>query len=178
MRPADPNKGIWPTPGWLFGPLNVRFNFGLDAAASRENTKCKRYYTEKDNGLVQPWDAPCTWCNPPYGTDPSTDAWVQHGRRNAVDFRNTQVMLVPVKAETAWYQDLVWGENRVIRSAKPVGRFGGRWYLLQEKRMLVEVLELRGRVSFGVDRKGNGFFASALVAFGAQRHSRRHTLLF
>lgn len=169
MRPADPKKGVWPTPSWLFDPLNARHRFDLDAAASPGNAKCKRYFTEKQNALAQKWDSRCFWNNPPYGTEPGTDVWVAHARRQVeLSIAKRGCLLIPVKAETAWYQDLVWGECRVIASRKVRdGDFAGRWYRLREPLWDVEVLELRGRVSFstGGTKTETGFFANALVFY-------------
>lgn len=165
MRPADPRRGVWPTPLELYAPLNERHRFDLDAAADSANTLCARYLSEADNALTQDWRARCFWLNPPYGMKPSTDVWVAYARRQVeLGFAESGCLLVPVKAETAWWQDLVWGWNRVIDSCKvTTGPLAGRWYRLEEPRFHVEVLELRGRVEFGND--GTGFFASALVFF-------------
>jgi hypothetical protein len=80
-------------------------------------------------------------------------------------------MLVPVKAETAWYNDLVWGRNRVIASSVLRGPVPGRWYRLDERWGSVELLELRGRVNFAEGEKEtpswSGFFASAVVLYNA-----------
>jgi len=57
----------WATPQDFFDILNKEFNFTLDAAATDENAKCKRYFTEKDDGLAQSWDGERVFCNPPYG---------------------------------------------------------------------------------------------------------------
>lgn len=166
MRPADPNKGVWPTPSWLFDPLNERHGFDLDAAASKKNAKCRRYITEKQNALTRRWECDCGWVNWPYGVTPGNEVWAAHARLQVeLGYAKRLCALVPVKAETAWYQDLIWGENRVIASKKvTTGPLLGRWYRLREPAFDVEVLELRSRVSFG---EGNGFFASALVFFNA-----------
>lgn len=55
----------WGTPDLFFRRLDERFNFGLDSCAEAWNAKCDRYYSEKTNGLLQPWES-WTWCNPPY----------------------------------------------------------------------------------------------------------------
>lgn len=173
MRPADPNKGVWPTPDWLFEPLNELHRFDLDAAASKSNAKCARYFDEKQNALIRTWDARCFWNNPPYGCEPGTDVWVAHARRQVeLGHAKSGCLLVPCKAETAWYQDLVWGSNRVVASKKVLkGPLAGRWYRLEEPLWHVEVLELRGRVSFakGDGRTETGFFASSLVFFNPGR---------
>lgn len=49
------DKKYWETPQALFDELDKEFHFTLDAAASDKNHKCKKYYTERDNGLMQDW---------------------------------------------------------------------------------------------------------------------------
>lgn len=168
MRRAwpDPRKGVWETPDWVFSPLHTLLRFDLDAAASRENAKCRRYFNEERSALERPWDAESVWCNPPYGREPGTGVWVEHGRGWAERLRNRVTMLVPVKADAAWYHDLVWGRCRVQASAKLDGPLPGRWYRLEEAWGYVELLELRGRVDFG-GMTTTGFFASAVVLFNA-----------
>lgn len=165
-RPMDPRKGRWSTPDWLFHPLNTLLSFDLDAAASKANKKCGRYFTEQQNALARPWDGKSVWCNPPYGQKPGTDVWVQHGRGWAERLGNRACLLIPVKADTAWYHELVWGRCRVQTSANLRGPVPGRWYQLREPWGYVELLELRGRVNFG-GAEGPGFFASAVVLFNA-----------
>lgn len=48
-------KMDWETPDDLFEKLDKEFCFTLDAASSHENAKCKKHYTEKENGLMQNW---------------------------------------------------------------------------------------------------------------------------
>lgn len=168
-RPADPRKGNWSTPDWLFAPLHQVLEFDLDAAADKKNAKCRQYFTRKENALERDWSGLSVWCNPPYGQLPGTDVWVEQGRRQARNLGNRVTMLVPVKAETAWYQDFVWGSNRVQASAILRGPVPGRWYRLEERWGYVELLELRGRVEFG-GSDGAGFFASAVVVFNAGHH--------
>lgn len=165
-RVSDPRKGVWRTPDWLFQPLHALLGFELDAAASRQNAKCPRYFDEERNALARPWEASSVWCNPPYGCEPGTDVWVEHGRSWAERLRNRVTMLIPVKADTAWYHDLVWGSCRVQTSAKLEGPVPGRWYRMREPWGYVELLELRGRVNFG-GADGPGFFASSVVVYGA-----------
>lgn len=50
----------------LFERLNERFGFTLDAAASKANAKCDRFFTLEDDGLAQSWAEERVWCNPPY----------------------------------------------------------------------------------------------------------------
>lgn len=58
------NKDDWETPQDLFDKLNAFYGFTLDACASPENAKCKKYYTKEQNSLVQDWNNDTIWCNP------------------------------------------------------------------------------------------------------------------
>ena len=57
----------WETPQDFFDRLNEEFHFTLDVCATEENAKCEKYFTKKENGLVQGWKNETVWCNPPYG---------------------------------------------------------------------------------------------------------------
>lgn len=45
----------WGTPQELFNRLNKEFNFTFDICASKENTKCLKYYTKEEDALKQEW---------------------------------------------------------------------------------------------------------------------------
>lgn len=170
MSRAGPNDDVYPTPDRIFRPLDSLLRFDLDVAANRHNAKCRRYYTERDNGLIQPWNGRSVFVNPPYGRkDYPTGSWVAKARETVKEFDNRVTLMIPVKADTTWYHDGIWGRNRVRDSAILLGPIPGRWYQLDEGRGLyVELLELRGRVSFrGEDE--TGWFASAVVLFNAGR---------
>jgi len=95
----------WGTPDSVWAPLNAEFGFTLDAAASAENTKCARFFSESDNGLEQDWGREIVWCNPPYGHD-RLWRWVKKGRDAAANGA-TVAMLVPAYTATAWWHDMV-----------------------------------------------------------------------
>jgi hypothetical protein len=48
-----PNTIEWGTPQDFFDELNEEFGFTLDVAASADNAKCARHFTEADDGLAQ-----------------------------------------------------------------------------------------------------------------------------
>ena len=54
------------TPDKLWRELDAEFGFTVDAAASRANAKCERFYDLASNGLAQSWGGERVWCNPPY----------------------------------------------------------------------------------------------------------------
>lgn len=90
----------------MFGPLQDRFGFTLDAAASAENTKCQYYFTREDDGLQQSWAGQRVWCNPPFS---DCGAWVRKAWTEWVPWgADTIVMLLPNnRTEQPWWQDLV-----------------------------------------------------------------------
>ncbi len=49
------DKKVWETPKKFFEELDAEFHFTLDAAASHQNHKCPRYFTEEEDGLSQDW---------------------------------------------------------------------------------------------------------------------------
>lgn len=50
-------KMDWTTPKYFFDALNKKFNFTLDPCCYKETALCKKYYTEKEDGLKQDWGA-------------------------------------------------------------------------------------------------------------------------
>ena len=83
----------WGTPDWLFAYLNKRFNFSLDPCADRTNYKCKRYYTEADNGLFQDWFNERVYLNPPYGNE--LCKWVAKSAETQPDVWNNFSRFIP-----------------------------------------------------------------------------------
>lgn len=86
--------------------LEKRFGepFTLDVAAAPHNTKCARFYTRQDDGLVQSWAGERVWCNPPYSNlaDWLVKAWAEHPTSRGI------VMLLPAnRVEQKWWQEHV-----------------------------------------------------------------------
>lgn len=92
----------WKTPQDLYNRLDAIYHFELDAAATEENAKCRKYYAKEDNGLIQPWNG-VVWCNPPYGRE--IPKWVRKGYEEAQKPGTTVVMLLPARTDTAWFHD-------------------------------------------------------------------------
>lgn len=67
------------TPKWLFDTMDVEFD--LDVACPPQgpiHVPARRFYTQKENGLVQPWDGR-VWMNPPYSKPlPWVEKWLKH----------------------------------------------------------------------------------------------------
>lgn len=88
----------WATPQWLFDALDRVFDFRLDAAASKDNAKCKKYYTLSTSGLTHKW-SDITFCNPPWN---NCGPWCEKAVYEAQWARS--VLLLPMLGMTAkWY---------------------------------------------------------------------------
>lgn len=130
------NRGDWETPQAFFDLVDAEFGFTLDAAASPTNAKAPAFYTETENGLIQPWTG-TVWCNPPYGR--GIDSWVRKGYESG-QVGAIVVMLIPARTDTRYWHDFV------MHAA--------------------EVRLLRGRLVFGAgEARANAPFPSALVVF-------------
>ena len=87
----------WVTPHWLFAALNERFQFTVDAAATRENSLCEESFT---NGLAASWAGERVWCNPPYS---QIARWAEKFTAEA-NHAALIVALVLARVDTRWYQ--------------------------------------------------------------------------
>ena len=110
----------WSTPQDFFDKLNEEFHFTLDVCATKENAKCKEYFTKEDNGLLKAWWG-VVWCNPPYGRS-AIPKWCRKAYTESEHC--TVVMLVPSRTDTQWFHDLVYGKAE-IRFVKGRIKFGG-----------------------------------------------------
>jgi len=95
------------TPQWLFDVLDDVYFFTLDAAADHYNAKCLRYYTEKENGLVQSWKGERVFLNPPYGK--AIADWVKKAVKEIL-FNDCEVVvaLLPARTDVKWFHDYVY----------------------------------------------------------------------
>ena len=115
----------WATPKDLFDKLDAEFHFTLDVCASDWNTKCKKYFTEKDDGLKQDWGREIVFMNPPYGK--VLKNWMEKAYKSAL--RGAMVVcLVPASTDTSWWHDYVMkGEIRYLRGRPRFLTKEGQW---------------------------------------------------
>lgn len=137
----------WGTPQIFFDKLNEQYHFSLDPCATKENAKCKRFYTLADNGLTLSWKGERVFCNPPYSR---ISDWV----KKAASYINQRdetltVMLVPVRTDTIWFHNHIWSEE----NKRP---YTG-----------IDVNFIRGRLKFedGTPSKNCAPFPSMLIIF-------------
>lgn len=107
---------LWETPIDFFNKINDEFHFDIDVCATKDNTKCKAFYTEEDDGLSKEWVGVC-WMNPPYGREISK--WV----KKASESKATVVALLPARTDTKWFHDYIYGKCE-IRFIKGRLKFG------------------------------------------------------
>jgi phage N-6-adenine-methyltransferase len=132
----------WETPQYVFDWLNSEFHFTLDVCATPENAKCKIYFTKKEDGLKQDWQANGNfgrwcWMNPPYGKE--IDRWMGKAYNESRVGANV-VCLVHARTDTRWFHD---------------------WALKAD-----EIWFIKGRLKFG-DGKQSAPFPSCVVIFRA-----------
>lgn len=108
----------WATPQDFFDSLNREFKFTLDPCATKENAKCKKFYTQKDDGLSKSWNGEVVFCNPPYGRE--LRKWVE--KASSVQ-GGVVVMLIPARTDTSYFHDYIYGkaEIRFIRGRLKFG---------------------------------------------------------
>jgi phage N-6-adenine-methyltransferase len=97
-------KVEYSTPLSLFNPLKEEFDLQIDVCANKENYKCDTYFTEEIDGLKQEWKGNC-WMNPPFSR--SLNKWVKKAHDDALKHGGTKVCLVPVRANTKWWEEVV-----------------------------------------------------------------------
>ena len=107
-------KNDWETPVEFFNELDKEFNFTLDVCANETNHKCKRYYTEKEDGLSKSWEGETVWCNPPYSAKEQNE-WVKKCYEESR--HTTVVMLLPARTDTERFHKYIlpYAEIRFVR---------------------------------------------------------------
>ena len=100
----------WETPIDVFNRLNEEFDFDLDPCADENNHKCDRYFTKKQNGLIQNWDGR-VFCNPPYGR--KIALWVQKASEESKKCNTIVVMLLPARTDTKWFHEYIYNKAEI-----------------------------------------------------------------
>jgi len=104
-------KQDWCTPQQFFDELDAEFHFVLDAAATHQNSKCKRCFTPEDDGLIQNWDmGGAVYCNPPYGKE--IGLWGKKAYEEAQK-GTTIVMLIPARTDTKYFHEYIYHKAEI-----------------------------------------------------------------
>lgn len=111
-KQKSPNDEYY-TPRHIFDALGIEFD--LDCTAPEGGVPwlpAKKYYTEADDALVQPWEG-TVWLNPPYSNPrPFIEKFIEHG---------DGVALVQV-SKALWFKD-VWERSDVLCFPSPHLKF-------------------------------------------------------
>ncbi len=114
----------WETPQTLFDTLNEEFHFTLDPCATEENCKCKKYFTQNEDGLLQNWGGERVFCNPPYS---QISKWVKKAYQEGKKDYAVVVMLIPARTDTRYFHDYIYNRSEV-RFIKGRLKFGDAQY--------------------------------------------------
>jgi phage N-6-adenine-methyltransferase len=110
---------FWETPEDFYNKYHKVHDFTLDVCANEYNAKCARFFTKKDDGLLQKWTGRC-WMNPPYGRE--IGKWMKKAYESSLEGA-TVVCLVPSRTDTQWWHEYAMrGEIEFIRGRL---KFGG-----------------------------------------------------
>ena len=112
------------TPKWIFDLLGLRFD--IDVASPPGGIPwipADKYYTQADDGLLQPWYGRI-WCNPPFSKPgPWVDRMIEHDNG----------ILLAVVSKSNW-MDRIWASNAALHLLyQPMtfirhdGKAGIRW---------------------------------------------------
>jgi|SRR5699024_834212 len=134
----------WATPQNFFDMLDSEFNFTLDPCSTKENAKCKKFYTKEDDGLSKTWAGETVFMNPPYARE--IKHWVEKAYTEVDNSRERErtivVCLIPARTDTRYWHEYIFSKAKEIRFVK-------------------------GRLKFG-DGSGSAPFPSAVVVFDSE----------
>jgi phage N-6-adenine-methyltransferase len=111
----------WSTPQSVFEELNKEFHFNLDPCATKDNAKCRKFFTKAQDGLKQNWQGYNVFCNPPYGR--KIKEWVKKAYEESLKPNTMVVMLIPARTDTSYFHDYIY-EKAEIRFIRGRLKFG------------------------------------------------------
>ena len=103
-------KDDWETPIEFFNLLDNEFHFTLDPCASKENTKCKKFYTIEDNGLIQSWKKETVFVNPPYL---NISEWVKKCYDASRNKTTVVVLILPARTDTIYWHEYIMKAQQI-----------------------------------------------------------------
>ncbi len=145
----------WGTPQWLFDILDGEFQFGLDAAATEENTKAYYYNDPEHDSLQQEdWLIPldsggwtAVWLNPPHS---KIAAFMKKAYEESLKGA-VVVCLIPCRTDTQYWHNYVM--------------------------LAHEIRFIMGRLKFG-DSKNSAPFPSCIVVFDHSKYDKNNDPIF
>lgn len=106
-------KQTWTTPRKLFDDLNSVFRFTLDPCASKKSALCEKFYTKKEDGLLQSWFLNRAFVNPPYKRG-ILNKWVEKCALEFECYDVELVLLIPARTDTKYYHNYIFPKATAI----------------------------------------------------------------
>ncbi len=103
-------KDNWETPDYFFNLINEEFKFTLDPCATKQNTKCKNFYSQEDNGLKKDWKGARVFVNPPFS---NIGKWVKKCYEEGIKENTVVVLIIPSRTDTKYWHDYVMKANEI-----------------------------------------------------------------
>lgn len=105
------NNNFWCTPRDFFDKLNKEFKFTLDPCCTQKSALCERFFTPKEDGLIQSWEGHRVFVNPPYGKE--IKKWVKKGYSESLKPKTIVVMLIPSRTDTQYFHEFILNKAEI-----------------------------------------------------------------
>ena len=105
-------KDDWETPPELFKRLDDEFHFTLDPCCSVNTAKCRKFYTEAEDGLKQNWAGETVFVNPPYSLKSQND-WVKKCYEESKKPDTKVVALLPARTDTQRFHKWIYHKAKI-----------------------------------------------------------------
>lgn len=107
----------WGTPPLFLKNLTAALNVQITldpCARNATEAKAEKFYTPKQNGLLNTWENHNVWCNPPYGRE-----ILQWAKKAVKEFKRgaTVLFLGPARTDTEWFHTL-WDYTHTLYLVK------------------------------------------------------------
>lgn len=163
----DVVRDLWSTPSELVEWMKIEYgDYDIDAAASKENAVCEKFYSKETNCLKRWWGSnKHIWLNPPYSniTPFVKKAIEQMEHKNQID------ILLPCDTSTGWFYEAQQRAAEIIWITGEVYQEGGTEYSRTGR--LAFTSALTGKPVQG-NNKGSVIFIMRELKEGEQQKTR------
>lgn len=163
----DVVRDLWSTPSELVAWMEIEYgDYDIDAAASKENAVCEKFYSKETNCLKRWWGSnKHIWLNPPYSniTPFVKKAIEQMEHNNQID------ILLPCDTSTGWFYEAQQRASEIIWITGEVYQEDGTEYSRTGR--LAFTSALTGKPVQG-NNKGSVIFIMRELKEGEQQKTR------
>jgi site-specific DNA-methyltransferase (adenine-specific) len=164
------------TPVEFYAWLDGQLHFTVDVCADEKNHQHPRYFSEKDNGLLQSWEGETFFMNPPYGAQ--ILSWMKKARDSCILDSAMGALLVPARVDTGWWRQCVMqsdGAAGRLRSMNFDAKNQVLWF--RWERLTVGLYHHDQRICFDEMSTGAPFPASVIFMAHPRRRPVKPQLL-